>query len=168
MFDKTVLTRFGQTPEAAKAALERELTAFAALPASLQEVWLRPRPEGAWSPAETTEHVLKINVSMSKVLNLLRTDKPLPEQVRTPGRLKEDKAQAPEFTRPGPPQAWDALEPQWLEVAARLRREVDETHDWRGRSWFHPYFGDLDALGWLASASLHMAHHRKQLRPDEA
>ena len=163
MFQKTLLARFGRDPQAVKSALSRELGAFRALPEELGAVWSTPRAPGAWSPAEVTEHVLKVNVGMSKTLHLLRRDAPLPEQTRTPGTLLEGRAQAPEFSRPGAPQPWAALEPQWAEMEARLLREAKQTHDWEGRTWFHPYFGDLNALGWAQAAALHMAHHRRQL-----
>ncbi len=163
MFPKTLLARFGRDPETVKVALSRELEAFRALPGQL-EVWLQPASgAGAWSPAEVTEHVLKVNVGMSKTLRLLRRDAPLPEQARTPGTLVEGKAQAPEFSLPGPPQPWAVLEPQWAEMEGRLLREAEQTHDWEGRTWFHPYFGDLNALGWAQAAAMHMAHHRRQL-----
>jgi hypothetical protein len=48
-------------------------------------------------------------------------------------------------------------------MRSRLLEEVDATTEWHGRSWFHPYFGDLSALGWVQAAALHLAHHRKQL-----
>jgi hypothetical protein len=163
MFERRLLARFGREPEAAKAALERELAAFGALPETLAAVWLLPRAPGAWSPAQVTEHVLKVNVGMSKTLHLLRRDAPLPEQARIPGVLEDGKAQAPAFSHPGAAQPWDVLEPQWLEMERRLLDEVAQTRDWEERSRFHPYFGELNALGWTQAAALHMAHHRLQL-----
>ncbi len=164
MFQKTLLARFGRDPETVKSSLSRELEVFRALPGELEEVWSTPRASGAWSPAEVTEHVLKVNIGMSKTLRLLRRDAPLPEQTRTPGTLLEGKAQAPEFSHPGEPQPWAVLEPQWQEMQNRLLSEVEQTHDWEGRTRFHPYFGDLGALGWVQAAALHMAHHRHQLQ----
>lgn len=163
MFQRRLLARFGGEPETAKAALKRELAAFGAPPETLAAVWLTPRAAGAWSPAQVTEHVLKVNVGMSKTLHLLRRDAPLPEQVRTPGVLVGGKAQAPAFSLPGAAQPWDALEPHWLEMERRLLGEVARTRDWQRRSRFHPYFGDLNALSWTQAAALHMAHHRRQL-----
>lgn len=163
MFERRLLARFGREPETAKAALERELAAFGALPETLATVWLLPRTPGAWSPAQVTEHVLKVNVGMSKTLHLLRRDAPLPQEKRTPGVLGDGKAQAPAFSHPGVAQPWVVLKPQWLEMQVRLLDEVAQTRDWEERSRFHPYFGDLNALGWIQAAALHMAHHRRQL-----
>ena len=163
MVDPNLLERFGHDPEGARAALEREFAVFGALPAALADVWFVPRAPGAWSAAQTTEHVLKTNVGMSKVLRLLRRDEPPPEQTRTPGVFRDGKPQAPAFSLPGGGAAWDVLEPQWSAMRARFLAEVEATRVWPGPTRFHPYFGDLDALGWARAAALHMAHHRRQL-----
>ncbi len=163
MIDAKLLERFGRDPAEVKGALEREFTAFEALPAALADVWLVPRAPGAWSAAQTTEHVLKVNVGMSKTLRLLCQDGPLPAPSRTPGTLTEGKPQAPAFSLPGDGLAWAVLEPQWLEMRARFLGELEATQVWHGPTRFHPFFGDLDALGWVRAAALHMAHHRRQL-----
>lgn len=166
MLNNTLLARFGRDPETVRAALEGEFSAFESLPETLTEVWLEPTAPGKWSPAQVTEHVLKVNTGMSKTLYLLRRDAPLPEQTRTPGVLTEGKAQAPEFSRPGEGLPWAALQPGWLELKTRFLAEAEQIGaqaDVPPRTWFHPYFGDLDALGWARAAAFHMAHHRKQL-----
>ena len=163
MLDKTLLARFGREPETATAALVRELGAFEGLPEQLSRVWLTPCAPGKWSPAETTEHVIKVGVGMSKTLHLLRLGAPLPLEARAPGTLLGSRAQAPAFSQPGPPQPWRVLKPLWFDMQSRLLNEVDEPHSWSGRTRFHPYFGDLDALGWVQAAALHVAHHRRQL-----
>lgn len=164
MFSRDLLTRFGSEPEAVTASLTRELTRFGALPEGLGGAWTQPLKVGGWSPAEVTEHVLKINVGMSKTLHLLRLGRPSPQEApRTPGVLVAGRAQSPEFGLPGAPQPWSVLAPQWEAMRARFLREVGATTAWHGPTWFHPYFGDLDALGWVQAAALHMAHHRKQL-----
>ena len=167
MLDKILLARFGRDPEAVRAALAREFTAFEALPTALTAVWLEPYAPGKWSPAQMTEHVLKVNVGMSKTLYLLRRDAPLPEQTRTPGSLENGKAQAPAFSYPSEGLAWEILQPKWQGTKTRFLAEAEQVGRVQAeatqRTWFHPYFGDLDALGWLQAAAFHMAHHRKQL-----
>ncbi len=166
MFSKQLLARFGKDAESAKTALVRQLDLFGALPEDLAGVWLSPLEDGKWSPAETTEHVLKVNVGMSKTLRLLRQEAPLPELPR-PGVLVGGKARSPAFALPGEPQPWAVLAPQWREMRRRFLAELEATegsaNGLHGPVWFHPYFGELDALGWVQAASLHMAHHRKQL-----
>lgn len=165
MFDKRLLARFGRDAEAAKATLTRELDAFGALPEPLTEVWSVPLAPGRWSPAQIAEHVLKVNTGISKVLYLLRQERALPPEARTPGVLVGGNAQAPAFSQPGDPLAWAVLEPTWLEMQKRFLEETEAARDWTGRTRFHPYFGDLDALGWVQAAALHMAHHYRQLEP---
>lgn len=163
MYDSNLLERFGHNPGGAKAALEREFTAFEALPAALTDVWFIPRAPGTWSAAQTTEHVLKVNTGMSKMLYLLRQDEPPPEPSPTPGTLKDGKPQAPAFSLPGDGVLWADLEPGWLKMRERFFTEIEATRIWHGPTRFHPFFGDLDALGWVRTAALHMAHHRRQL-----
>ncbi len=165
MLDKTLLERFGRDPDAVKRALGGEFTAFERLPEELAGVWLGPHAPGKWSPAQITEHVMKVNTGMSKTLYLLRRDAPLPAQTRTPGVLIEGRAQAPEFVHPGEGLPWEALEPGWLELKTRFLAEVEQIDGAQTpeRTWFHLYFGDLDALGWVQAAAFHMAHHRRQL-----
>lgn len=172
-----MLARFGRDPEAVRVTLKGEFTAFERLPVELTGVWLEPHAPGKWSPAQTTEHVMKVNTGMSKTLYLLRRDAPLPKQARTPGLLVEGRAQAPEFSRPGEGFLWETLEPRWLELKTRFLAEAEQAdgsltdrsqagsfrNNVAERTWFHPYFGDLDALGWVQAAAFHMAHHRKQL-----
>lgn len=163
MLEKRLLARFGRQPDTAEASLRRELEAFRALPTRLAEVWTRPRAPGAWSPAEVSDHVLKVNVALSKTLHLLRRDEPPPKGPRTPGVLRDGRAQAPAFSHPGAPRPWAALEPGGLEMERRLLAEVAQTSAWSVRTRFHPYFGDLNALEWVQAGALHMAHHRRQL-----
>ncbi len=163
MYDPKLLERFGRDPAEAKGILRRELAAFGALPAALADVWLVLRTPGAWSAAQTTEHVLKVNVGMTRTLYLLRQDGPLPAPSRTPGALVDGKPQAPAFSLPGDGLAWAVLEPEWLEMRARFLGELEATQTWHGPTRFHPFFSDLDALGWVRAAALHMAHHRRQL-----
>lgn len=160
---RRVLERFGTTPAAARAALARQQGAFEALWPALQSRWEDPLREGAWCPAQVTEHVVKASARFSKALYLLRRDEPLPEVPRVPGAFEDGRAQAPASVIPGPPQPLAALVPQWQEVHARLFAEVDATRTWHGRTLFHAFFGELDALGWLQVAAFHLRHHRKQL-----
>ena len=163
MPNKDALSHFGSDPGEAQAILVREFDAFEKVQTSLQERWTEPLRPDAWSPAQIFEHVLKTNVSMSKVLYLLRRDAPLPEMPKKPVNVENGKIQSPEFALPGEPQPLEALLPKWKEVRERHLQEVDKTSTWHERTVFHPVFGDLDALQWVQAASLHMAHHRKQL-----
>ena len=166
MRNQNALSHFGSSPEEAKAVLVHEFDAFEEVQTSLQERWTVPLRPGAWSPAQVFEHVLKTDVSMSKVLYLLRRDAPLPEMPKKPANVENGKIQSPAFALPGEPQPLEALLPEWKEVRERHLQEVNKMSNWHERTVFHPVFGELDALQWVQAASLHMAHHRKQLEGD--
>ncbi len=163
MLNKNLLSHFGSDPGEAKTVLIHEMDAFEELQTSLQERWTEPLRPGGWSPAQILEHVLKTNVSMSKVLYLLRRGAPLPEMPKKPATVEDGKVQSPEFALPGEPQPLADLLPEWQKTNERFLQEVDKTTAWHDRTVFHPVFGELDAQEWVQAASLHMAHHRKQL-----
>ena len=109
MLNKNVLSHFGSDPAEAREVLVHELDAFEEVQSALQGRWREPLRPGAWSPAQILEHVLKTNVSMSKVLYLLRRDAPLPEMPKKPATVEDGKVQSPEFALPGEPRPLDQL-----------------------------------------------------------
>jgi hypothetical protein len=159
---RKVLLQYGDDMEGARAALERERAAFEAMWPELQDRWKVPLQEGAWCPAQVVEHVLKASTGFSKVLYLLRRDAPLPDVPKVPGTYKGGRPQAPDSAIPGDPQPFEALEPTWREVHDRLLKEAVVAQP-SERTFFHPFMGDLDALGWVRMSAYHLAHHRKQL-----
>ena len=159
---RVVLLRYGGDMNGARAALERELAAFETMLPELQDRWEVPLREDAWCPAQVVEHVLKASTGFSKVLYLLRREAPLPEVPKVPGIYKDGRPQAPETAIPGEPQPWGALEPTWREVHDRLLKEAGVAQP-AERTFFHPFMGELDALGWVRMSAYHLAHHRKQL-----
>lgn len=165
-YDPTFLRRYGDTPEAAQVRLVKELESFEACLPEFQAHWETPLHtlhKGVWSPAQVTEHVVLANTSFSKVLYLLRREAALPEIPKVAGVIAEGKARAPQQLLPGEPQPWELLRPRWLETNERLLREVAATSQWHERHFFHPFFGELDALSWLQVAAFHTRHHHKQL-----
>jgi hypothetical protein len=165
-FDAALLRRLGSTPQEAKALLQNELGAFEALLVRLEPRWTTAPREGAWCPAQVVEHVMKVNDATSKILHLLNRDAPLPHVARTPGELRGGRPQAPAPLRPGEPQAFGAVREGWQASRRRFLAEVAKTTDWSGRTFYHPFFGDLTALQWVQAMSFHNAHHRKGLERD--
>lgn len=160
--DPAFLTAFGATPGEASARLRREIDTFEEAARSHEQVWLTPCSDGAWSPAQLTEHVLLANESFGKVIHLLGSGRALPEVPHTPGHLVNGRAVAPPMLQPGPGLPWHELAGRWQEVHARLLRAA-RTGASPGRTFWHPYFGALDALGWTRVAAWHTRHHRRQL-----
>lgn len=160
--DPSILTPFGATPQEAASRLKRELDAFEEAALEHRADWLNPPEPGRWSPAQLTEHVLLANESFGKVVHLLGSERPLPDSPRTPGRLVNGRAVAPAFLEPGAGQPWSELEGRWQEVNARFLRAARQSAD-PARTFWHPYFGELSALGWTQAAAWHTRHHRRQL-----
>ena len=157
-----LLDDLGDTPEQAAARLAQEVDAFEAAARAREADWLtRPRP-GAWSPAQLTEHVLLANASFGKVVHLLGSGRPLPEGPRVPSTITNGKVAAPSFLLPGPGAPWAELELRWREAHARFLQAAGQPSN-PARLFWHPSFGDLDALGWTRAAAWHTRHHRRQL-----
>ncbi len=162
-FDASFLSRYGQDASEVKTRLIKELATFEELLPTLQERWLRPLAPEAWCPAQLVEHVVLANETFSKIIYLLRRNKPLPQVDKTLGLVKNGKAQAPQNLQPGEPQSLAELLPRWQGVNMRLLQEADTADSWTERLFFRPFFGDLAALDWLRVAVFHTRHHYKQL-----
>lgn len=166
--DRAVLLAFGATPEEAKARLTTELDAFEAQLRTRAADWTTQQGGREWSPAQEAEHVLKINGNISKLIGLLLSDKELRPVPHTRGELVGGKRQAPAFSLPsaeGLPHDWEAgwqTHRQELEgVAAQVRATPE-------RTFWHPFYGELDALDWLRMVSGHLYSHRQLLEKSAA
>lgn len=157
------LRRLGGSGEEVAARLERELDAFERAVAGAQARWHVPLPGREWTAAQEAEHVLLVNESSARIAALLASDRPLRPVPRTPGEERDGKRQAPEGTRPGPGQPWEALAERHQAARAQLLALAAQAGDDPGRTFFHPFMGDLTALDWLRMAAYHIGHHRRQL-----
>ncbi|PYE56493.1 DinB family protein [Deinococcus yavapaiensis] len=117
----------------------------------------------AWSPAQQLEHVLKANTTFSKLIYLLNSDRALPDMPKQPGETVNGRFVAPEGLRPAEGVTWDAVEATWRDLHARLDRELEKANPASTRAFWHPFFGDLNALDWGRVAVLHTRRHTKQL-----
>ena len=149
-------------------------TTVRALPA---EQWATPVREGAWSPAEITQHLL---LTYRQVLAELEGGAAMaPRASRGWQRIFRwvvlphilfhrsipVRARAPRELRPAEPVAVerDALLDE-LEVAAREFERGVEPVALRGSPSFeHPYFGAIPPLKALRFVAAHTEHHRRQL-----
>lgn len=163
MYDLSALAGHGDTPASTALAFRVAITEFEEALAATRDRWLVPVAEGRWSPAQQAEHVLKANTGFSKIIYLLGSDRALPELPRVPGVLRDGRPVSPPNFEPGDGQPWEAMEAQWREANERLVREIERIDPANARTFWHPYFGDLDALGWARSTVFHTRHHRRQL-----
>lgn len=158
-----MLRRLGATGDEVAARLTRELDAFETVVARSQARWHEPLPGREWTAAQEAEHVILVNESSARIAALLASVRPLRAAPRIPGEEVGGRRQAPEGTRPGPGQSWEALAGRHAAAREQLLTLAGQIRDDPERTFFHPFMGDLTALDWLRMATYHVGHHRRQL-----
>lgn len=159
--DRSALQSIGETPEAVRARLGQELDQFWAHLQTRQADWTRTQPGREWSPAQEAEHVMMVNGSIASVTRLLVSDKELRPMPQVPGEVKDGKRQAPPSSLPSEQgAAWDGLEAAWTQNRALAEAAAAQVVATPGRTFWHPFFGELDALDWLRVMTGHIASHR--------
>jgi len=165
LLDPAALAPMGATPEDVRARLDRELDLFHAHLRTRQGDWTRTQPGRDWSPAQEAEHVLKINDSIARGVGLLLSERELRPMPQTPGELTPDgRRVAPPHTQPGDTGlAWDDLDATWTHSREGLSTVTGALRATPGRTLWHPFFGELDALDWTRMVAAHLYQHRKAL-----
>lgn len=158
-----MLRVFGQTPADVQSRLKRELDAFERVVEAVQPSWNTTLPGRAWTAAQESDHIIRVNAGTAKIAALLLSDKPLRPGDQTPGTLLDGKRQAPAGLQPGPDQAWADLSAAHAQTRAALLHAAAHAPETSERTFFHPFMGELTALDWLRMAAFHVRHHRKQL-----
>ena len=161
------LEDYGTWDEALK-RLEASRKALLALLREADPAWLSaPLREGAWTPLMVAEHVALVEDSTARVLRRLRrlaAGENLPPVPVKPGEFKDGKPQAPEGVRPGGGLALEGGRALLDRARAFLRGEVAPADPQNPATFPHPFFGELNPLGWLRAAAYHEAHHLKALQ----
>lgn len=168
--DPAVLAVMGATPDDVRARLTKELDRFEAQLRTRQADWTRVQPGREWSPAQDAEHVILINDSIARGVALLLSDRELRPSPRAPGETTPDgRRVAPPHTRPSDTGlAWEDLDTRWAQSRAGLERTAADLRATPGRTLWHPFFGELDALDWMRMVAIHLNNHRKQLEASAA
>lgn len=169
MYDPAVLKAMGQTPEEVRTRLGVELDRFEAQLRGRQADWNITQPGRDWSPAQEAEHVLKIDTSIVPLMRLLLSDKELRPMPQVPGEIIDGKRQSPAELLPsdgGMPYA--ALDTTWAEHRQKLEEMAARVEPTPGRTFWHQFFGEIDALDWLRMVTMHMRAHRKLLEEGAA
>lgn len=144
------------------------------IPAARQNV--RPTPE-RWSVAEVLEHLVRLEMGLTKLLALKgqappAADVPAPpaDALGTPqfGALVRDRSkplEAPERVRPeGKLSAEEALARLQAARAALLEAFASADAEALDRqTHVHPFFGPLTLRSWMALAADHEARHAAQI-----
>ncbi|GGO30916.1 hypothetical protein GCM10008949_26070 [Deinococcus humi] len=169
MFDPAVLKAMGQTPEEVRTRLSVELDRFETQLRGREADWNTTQSGREWSPAQEAEHVLKIDNSIVPLLRLLMSDKALRPMPQVPGEIVDGKRQSPIALLPsdeGLP--FEALDTEWAEHRRKLEDMAAQVAETPGRTFWHQFFGEIDALDWLRMVTMHMRNHRKLLEESAA
>ena len=158
-----------------RAAIEEFIAAARAIdPAA----WMTPRAEGAWSPAQIAEHLVK-TYEYNRTIVAGTAPQPIPWIVRPvlqrlargivvdstlkAGRFTR-KGRAPAIFRPsGAPPPTDVLLGR-LDAAVRgLESDLRSRHPEARHTIAHPIFGTIPTERWIRLQAIHARHHRAQL-----
>lgn len=137
-----------------------------------------PQSDGGWSIAQVVEHLSLAEQGMTRICGKLlkkaaeagelfdgnvRFSENFLKRIET---LAEAKLEAPEPVRPvgGIPINTSLAVMVTTEAKRQELRPMFEKYDGNGRTFPHPYFGELTAVEWLALIGGHEYHHIKQIR----
>lgn len=159
-YDPAILDVVGKELSEVKARLKQELDAFEAQLSTRTHDWNTTQKDREWSPAQEAEHVLKVNSGVTKVMGLLLSNQPVPEQPKVRAELHNGKRISPPHLVP----STEGLPADWQSIWAAHRRELEaiaeQVHSTPERTFWHPYLGELDAFNWLRMVAGHMYSHR--------
>ncbi|HYH06397.1 MAG TPA: DinB family protein [Thermoanaerobaculia bacterium] len=140
------------------------------------DVWLRPRADGKWSPADTLNHLLLTYDTLQREMEggtgmvvitrmwqrvLLRLLL-VPKLLR--GGAFPKNARAPRELRPtAPPLDQAAAAAKFRARAAAFEAAAEKAQD---RRITHAYFGSASVANGVLLCTRHMQHHQKQLASD--
>ncbi|MHA0034026.1 DinB family protein [Deinococcus sp. PESE-13] len=159
--DPAVLAFVGATPAEVGDRLKRELDLFWQHVQTRQDDWQQVQPGREWSPAQEVEHVMLINGAVTGVTRLLLSDRPLRPVPQEPGVLKDGKRQAPASALPSEQGvAWDEVQDKWAQSRAAAEEVSAQVRATPDRTFWHPFFGELDALDWQRMLASHVMSHR--------
>lgn len=167
--DPAGLRALGATPDEARARLTKEFDRLEAHLRARQADWTRTQPGRDWSPAQEAEHVVLIDMGIARLLGLLLSERELTPSAQVPGTFRDGKRQTPPFAAPSADGlAWDTWETRWAEHRAAFEQVAAGVRETPGRTMWHPFFGELDALDWLRMVSGHARNHRLLLEQSAA
>ena len=104
-----------------------------------------------WSPYMIMRHLVMVDKGLLGMILLLSSGKSINRKV------------SPADVKPSPDAGPEVME-EFRELLTRWQETLAGIGGLRGRSrHVHPWFGSLDAHGWLALAAVHHGIHRKQM-----
>jgi hypothetical protein len=104
-----------------------------------------------WSPYMIVRHLVMVDKGLLGMILLLSSGKSL------------DRKVSPADVKPSPDAGPEVME-EFRGLLARWQETLAGIHELRGGvRHVHPWFGSLDAHGWLALAAVHHGIHRRQM-----
>lgn len=134
-----------------------------------EQLWAQRDPQ-TWSPAEVSEHISLVEESGGKIIRRLRKviqGQAAPFPSPPPGKTRPDgRPIAPDPAQPKGGLTRAELLERLTGIRQRLLEEVEEGQDLleHPTTYKHPFFGQLNALGWLQTLVYHERHHLKQIQ----
>ena len=121
------------------------------LPVGVRRVRGMEDSSRCWSPYMIVRHLVMVDKSLLGMILLLSSGKTLNRKV------------SPADVKPSPDAGPEVIE-EFRELLVRWQETLADMGELRGGSrHLHPWFGKLDAHGWLALAAVHHGIHRKQM-----
>lgn len=138
--------------------------------------WIKPRAEGAWSPAQIAEH-LAIIYEYNRAVVKRTAGKGAPGFLRPLLRwfVVDRTLKAGRFTRRGrtpaifrpttktAPVAADVLT-RLMTAVTGLEGDIRSGHPAGRHTVAHPFFGTLQTTDWMRLQALHTRHHHDQIK----
>jgi Protein of unknown function (DUF1569) len=138
--------------------------------------WAAPRAEGAWSPAQITEHLAIIyEYNRTVVKGTAASGAPgflrpllrwfIVDRTLKAGRFVR-KGRAPAIFRPKAlqaPAAADVLT-RLMTAVTGLEGDIRSGHPAGRHTVAHPFFGTLQTTDWMRLQAIHTRHHHDQIK----
>jgi uncharacterized damage-inducible protein DinB len=166
--DPALLKRFGDEDHCLRHLEGSRRELLQQLEAIPEEAFFRQPNPDAWSIAMLMEHVALAEGSFARVIRRLRrvAQGEALEAVSVPaGEWREGRAQAPAVIRPKGALNKAQIAQLLAEQRAFLLGEAEKSGELleHPATFPHPFFGELNGLGWLQTAVFHERHHLSQI-----
>jgi len=168
------LASYGSAEDCLRSLSDSRLTLLTAMESVDDESLYRRAGDDVWSLAMIADHVARSEASGARVIRMLRRvadSAHVRRDAAEVGRRRPDgRAIAPTMTEPDPHATREEVLMS-LESARRSLVDFVLSGDYpleRDVTYPHPFFGDLNALGWLCSMAYHERHHLEQFSRQRA
>lgn len=164
------LAALGDSQECVQRLEASRLELLAAVDAASDSVLFAKPDADEWSGAETIEHIARVEESVARMLAWVRNianGQTMRTVASAPGQRRDDgRAIAPDRVSPRGQMSRDELIAMLWQSRQHLLDQLQQSGQLlqHPASFTHPFFGELNGLGWLQMAAYHEPYHFPQLR----